>query len=154
MKIKWKCANWEESMHGAIFPFMVRVMSWQLYSISNNLRQASIPVFVKFSDIKYFYLIDICPLPFSMYCFLTWICYLWGCVCGSRLWWWSWSGRWQARCRCWSQAWQRHKPAGRGWSVRRVLLWCSWNVVVVLVQVLRAVMKRSISLYNFVSPHE
>ena len=51
-------------MHGAIFPFIVRVMSWQLYSISNNLRQASIPGFVKFSDIKYFYLIDICLLPF------------------------------------------------------------------------------------------
>ena len=46
-------------MHSAIFPFMVLVMSWQLYSISNNLRQASIPVFVKFSDIKYFYLIDV-----------------------------------------------------------------------------------------------
>ena len=40
-------------MHGEIFPFMVRVMSWQLYSISNNLRQASIPVFVKFSSLKY-----------------------------------------------------------------------------------------------------
>ena len=53
-------------MHGEIFPFMVRVMSWQLYSISNNLRQASIPVFVKFSSLKYFYLIDICLLPFSM----------------------------------------------------------------------------------------
>ena len=49
-------------MHGEIFPFMVRVMSWQLNSISNNLRQASIPVFVKFSSLKYFYLIDICLL--------------------------------------------------------------------------------------------